>query len=76
MKADLLLIQRDNCHLCELAWELLAQAKVSDFESVWIDGNAALERRYGVRVPVLLHQSSGRELDWPFSAEQIRAFLV
>jgi hypothetical protein len=73
MKADLILIQRDNCHLCELAWEVLAQANVSDFESVWIDDQPELEARYGLRVPVLVHQPSAKELDWPFDHQQVRA---
>jgi hypothetical protein len=69
---SLILIQRDNCHLCDLAWEVLAQAGVPDFESVWIDGDAELEARYGLRVPVLRF-SDGVELDWPFDAEQVSA---
>jgi Glutaredoxin-like domain (DUF836) len=76
MTPDLILIQRDHCHLCELAWAILAQAQVPEFESVWIDDDAALEARYGLRVPVLLHQTSGAELDWPFTAEQVRALQI
>jgi len=68
------LIQRDDCHLCDLAWEMLAAAGVADFESQWIDGDAALEARYGTRVPVL-RRADSVELDWPFSAEAVRAFL-
>jgi hypothetical protein len=76
MRPDLVLIQRDQCHLCELAWVVLAQAHVPDFESVWIDDDAALQTRYGLRVPVLLHEPSGVELDWPFTAEQVMALQV
>lgn len=72
----LTLIQRDDCHLCDLAWERLAAAGVADFESLWIDGDAALEARYGERIPVLRHEGSGAELDWPFSVEALRAFLA
>lgn len=68
---DLLLFQRDHCHLCELAWEVLANARVADFESVWIDDDADLRMQYGLRVPVLKHTRSGMELDWPFTAEQV-----
>jgi hypothetical protein len=76
MPPDLILIQRDQCHLCELAWEVLAQAQVPDFESIWIDGDIELEARYGLRVPVLRHSSSGLELDWPFHSDQVKALLV
>jgi Glutaredoxin-like domain (DUF836) len=73
---DLILYQRDHCHLCELAWEVLAQAKVLDFDSVWIEGNSVLENQYGLRVPVLRHTRSGMELNWPFTAEQIQALMA
>jgi Glutaredoxin-like domain (DUF836) len=76
MRPDLILIQRDHCHLCELAWAVLARANVADFESVWIDDDMALQARYGLRVPVLLHEPSGAELDWPFTAEQVMALQV
>lgn len=73
---DLILFQRDHCHLCELAWEVLAQARVADFDSVWIEGDTELENRYGLRVPVLRHTRSSMELDWPFNAEQVRELMA
>lgn len=69
----LILYQRDDCHLCDLALTVLADAAVPDFESVFIDGDAALEARYGCRVPVL--SIGTRELDWPFTAEDVSACL-
>lgn len=72
---DLILFQRDHCHLCELAWEVLAQAQVPDFESIWIDGDKELEEKYGLRVPVLKHTRNSMELDWPFTTEQVRLFM-
>jgi glutaredoxin len=70
----LVLLQRDDCPLCDRALALLAAAHVPDFESVWIDHDAALEARYGARVPVLREEDSGRELDWPFALEALQAF--
>lgn len=70
----LILYQRDHCHLCDLALELLAQARVPEFESVFVDGDDALEARYGLRVPVLRDDATGNELDWPFDAEGLAAF--
>jgi hypothetical protein len=72
----LVLFQRDDCHLCDLALAVLAQARVPDFASVFIDGDAQLEKRYGERVPVLRDDVSGRELDWPFAAAAVRDFLA
>jgi len=69
------LYQRDDCPLCDAAYELLAAAGVPDFEPLWIDGDAALESRYGARVPVLRRDIDGAELDWPFTPTSLRAFL-
>jgi hypothetical protein len=69
------LYQRDHCHLCDLALEVLAGARAPDFDSVFIDGDDALEARYGLRVPVLRDELRGIELDWPFDAGRVRDFL-
>lgn len=72
----LILYQRDDCHLCDLALEVLSMARAPEFDSVFIDDDEALEARYGARVPVLRNQASGEELDWPFDVERVRALLV
>ena len=71
----LILYQRDDCKLCDEAVALLSSVRAPEFESIWIDGDADLEARYGVRVPVLPDAASGRELDWPFDADALRRFL-
>ena len=68
----LTLYQRDDCHLCDLALEVLASARVPDFQSVFIDDDKSLEERYGHRVPVLHDEATGVELDWPFDAGQLK----
>ena len=70
------LFQRDECPLCDEAYEILAAAGVPDFEPVWIDGEPGLEARYGTRVPVLRRNADGAELDWPFTVSALRAFLA
>jgi len=72
----LILYQRDDCHLCDLALQVLAQARMPDFDSVFIDDDADLEARYGERVPVLRDQESARELNWPFDAPTVVAWLT
>ena len=67
-------MQRDDCALCDKAWEILHQAGVSDFESVYIDGDMALEQRFGRLVPVLCWQQD--QLNWPFTAEQVKTWLL
>jgi hypothetical protein len=73
--ADLVLYQRDYCHLCDQALAVLAEARAPEFDSVWVDDDEALEARYGTRVPVLRDARDGRELDWPFDAEAVTAFV-
>ncbi|MGN6112893.1 MAG: glutaredoxin family protein [Luteimonas sp.] len=76
MPPRFLLFQRDDCHLCDLALEALAAARAPEFGSVFIDGDADLEARYGLRVPVFRDAVSGRELGWPFSPAALAAFLA
>ena len=71
----LTLYQRDDCHLCDLAIEVLAQARAPEFDSVFIDGDEGLEARYGVRVPVV-RDARGTERDWPFDARRLRDWLA
>ncbi len=71
----LVLYQRDDCKLCDEALGVLAAARVGDLESVWIDGDDALEARYGERVPVLRDAEGDRELGWPFGPEDVRRFI-
>ena len=70
----LVLYQRDDCHLCDQALEVLAAAAVPEFESVFIDDHPDLEARFGTRVPVLRH-ADGQQLDWPFDAAGLRDWL-
>jgi hypothetical protein len=69
------LYQRDDCKLCDEALAIIAAARAPDFQSVWIDGNDALERVYGERVPVLRDADDGRELCWPFGVDDVRTFV-
>jgi len=71
----LTLYQRDDCKLCDEAVALLARVRAPEFESVWIDGDAGLEARYGLRVPVLRDEATDQELGWPFDANTLRRFL-
>lgn len=70
-----ILYQRDDCALCDQALALLAAVRAPEFASVWIDDEDVLEERYGTRVPVLRDERDGRELEWPFDAEKLAAFL-
>jgi hypothetical protein len=71
----LILYQRDDCRLCDLALDVLAHARAPDFHSVFIDADAELEARYGERVPVLREDESNQELGWPFDVQTVLSFL-
>ena len=73
--AQFVLYQRDYCHLCDQALAVLAQARLPEFDSVWVDDSQELEDRYGTRVPVLRDVRDGRELDWPFDETAVRGFI-
>lgn len=75
-RADFLLFQRDDCPLCDEALAVLSAARAPDFESVFIDGDASLEARYGARVPVFRDAVRGLEIGWPFDAAAVRALLA
>ena len=68
LSSRFILYQRDDCHLCDLALTVLADARFPEFESVFIDDDDALETAYGHRVPVLRDDVRAVELDWPFDA--------
>ncbi|GLQ92372.1 glutaredoxin family protein [Dyella acidisoli] len=72
---DFVLYQRDYCHLCDQALAVLAEARLPDFDSVWVDDSDELEDRYGTRVPVLCDLRDGRELDWPFDAKTVTRWI-
>lgn len=74
MPAVLTLIQRDDCQLCDEALAVLAHARTPEPEALYIDDDVGLEDRYGTRVPVL-RDATGRELDWPFDAARVTAWL-
>ena len=68
---------RTTCGLCDRAREeiLAVRADVQfDYDEVFVDGDDALEREYGLRVPVILVDGVERfEVQVP--REELRALL-
>ncbi|MEZ5572340.1 MAG: glutaredoxin family protein [Halioglobus sp.] len=66
------------CHLCELAQGMIDDVGLAaddvQIETVDISDSDILFERYGIRIPVLQHTDL-RELEWPFTAVQLRLFL-
>jgi hypothetical protein len=72
----LTLYSRPECHLCEaLVAELLPLLPDgTTLETVDVDSSVALERRYGLRIPVLV--AGDVELSgYPLDRERVRQFL-
>lgn len=67
------------CHLCELAKAMIEaqMGRAGDLacEEVDISESEVLFERYGVLIPVLQHPDQ-RELNWPFSPEQLQQFML
>ena len=73
----LVLYSRPECHLCEAVVErlqpLIAGRSV-ELEIVDVDSSVALERRYGLRIPVLV--AGDVELSgYPFDEARVRHYL-
>lgn len=69
------LFVRAECHLCELAIGVLHETGIA-MAQIDIDDDLDLAVRYGLRIPVLRDGGSGLELDWPFDAAAVRAWLA
>ena len=67
------------CHLCELAKAMIeaqmGRAGGIACEEEDISESDALFERYGVLIPVLQHPDQ-RELNWPFSPQQLQEFML
>lgn len=73
--SNFILYGTEGCHLCEEAVLLLQVADIEFIQRDIIDDEQAMQQ-YAVRIPVLLHQSSGAELGWPFGIEQLQHFIA
>jgi len=73
--ADFILFGTANCHLCEEAEQLLADAGI-DFQMADIIDDTEWQAKYGLLIPVLLHVESQRRLEWPFDRLQLEDFFV
>ena len=57
MSQRVTMYSRRRCGLCDAAREVILSVRDEspfDYEEVFVDGDAALEEEYGLRVPVIL----------------------
>jgi hypothetical protein len=71
----LLLLGTAGCHLCEQAQTLLADSQALVIEPVDIAEHEHWQARYAVRIPVLYHPDTKKELGWPFDQTDVNHFI-
>ncbi|MGR8999262.1 MAG: glutaredoxin family protein [Gammaproteobacteria bacterium] len=76
----LLLFGTSGCHLCEQGREII-QDCLSDRFDQWVEiiDIAEFEQwqaQYAIRIPVLYHPETRKELGWPFDKTQVEEFIV
>lgn len=71
----LTLFHTDGCHLCEQAWGLVEEAGLAgQTRQSDIMEDAEWLAAYRVRIPVLWDEA-GRELGWPFTLVELKAWV-
>ncbi|MFP4209143.1 MAG: glutaredoxin family protein [Wenzhouxiangella sp.] len=72
----LILYTGSDCELCTKAEHLLAEAGFGEqVRKIYIDDDEELTERYGDQIPVLMRESTGEKLSWPFTASQVRDLM-
>lgn len=78
MPKQLNLYSTSHCHLCDLAYAMVMQIKVSINVNISVTDildDEILLANYGLRIPVLQRLDTRAELNWPFSENDILEFL-
>ncbi len=70
----IILYTRPDCHLCELVHPMLEAGGIPWYP-VDIESDLELSKKYGIRIPVLYRKDTNSELFWPFTAEDVNAFV-
>ena len=74
-----ILYTKADCHLCELACHVLLNLACDiplHIDMVDITQTHHIELRYMERIPVLAQPDVAIELNWPFTMEDVRAYLT
>lgn len=75
----LLLLGTAGCHLCEQAEEIIRDCLPNDYDQVVkiidIAEQEHWQADYAIRIPVLYHPASKKELGWPFTSTDMKVFI-
>ena len=72
---NIILLGTSGCHLCEDAELILAECDQINIEYIDIAEQEQWQEKYAIRIPVLYHPETEKELGWPFSQEQAQVFI-
>lgn len=73
-----ILLSTSGCHLCELAKALVTERlgpEGQQWQECEISQSEQWVELYGERIPVLRHNTSKKELGWPFDSDQLVQWL-
>jgi hypothetical protein len=76
---QLLLFGTSGCHLCEQAEQIIKESLLDNLgltiETIDISGQEQWEEQYSLRIPLLYHPETKKELGWPFYHWQVKEFI-
>lgn len=75
----LLLLGTAGCHLCEEAEEIIRECLPNDYdqvvENIDIAEQEHWQAQYAIRIPVLYHPETQKELAWRFEQADVERFI-
>lgn len=75
----LLLLGTAGCHLCEEAEDIIRECLPNDYDQVIeiidIAEQEHWQAQYAIRIPVLYHPITQKELAWPFDQAEVERFI-
>ncbi|MCX7106664.1 MAG: glutaredoxin family protein [Methylococcales bacterium] len=75
-----LLLGTSGCHLCEQAEQItneyLSGSNEVVIEIIDIAEQEQWQALYSLRIPVLYHTNTSKELGWPFDLMQVKQFIT
>lgn len=76
-----ILLGTAGCHLCEQAEDLISRCRQANrntpvaIKNIDIANETAWQEDFAVKIPVLLHQQTGKYIQWPFNQNDVLTFI-
>jgi len=76
---QLLLLGTSGCHLCEQAQQIIKDCLLNSLElnitTIDIAEQEQWQAQYAIRIPVLYHPETKKDLGWPFNRAHVEEFI-